>query len=156
MHTDDHLHGRHVVTHLSRTTSSWVTISGDICLTRPSQTCCSTKHMLYAMYVYLIPTVAISITLYLRRMDRHAHSQPSFHRQAYPDSVTFSKIKSWPPRVALHGGQEAVIVEEQCGIDRPFRDAVKQPVDGPHASNHSFLHGLAHSTAYSSLRHNSP
>ena len=50
-------------------------------------------------------------------------------RPTGPDSVTFTKIKSWPSRVALHGGQESVMVEEQCGISRPFRDAVKQTLD---------------------------
>ena len=46
------------------------------------------------------------------------------------------------------------MVEEQCGISRPFHDAVKQTLDGPHASDHTFLRGLACSTACCSLRHN--
>ena len=48
------------------------------------------------------------------------------------------------------------MVEEQYGITSPFRNAVKQTLDGPHASDHTFLHGLVYSTACSSLPHNCP
>ena len=94
MHTNNHLRGRQVVTRLSRTTSSYV-ISGDIYLTKPSQTSHSTNHTVRVCTEatvtrnagvvallkitrngYLVPIVAISITLYLRRIDFHARSHP--------------------------------------------------------------------------------
>ena len=140
-HTNHHLRGRHVVARLSRTTSSRV-ISGDISLTKPTKTSHFTKHINHAMYVTSSP-------LFLRRMDRpltpsieataidthdiqRALNRPirgKGVRPAYLDSVTFNKIKSWPSGVALHGGQELAMVEEQYGIRRPFGDAVKQTLE---------------------------
>jgi len=48
MHTNDHLRGRHVVTRLSRV------ISGDICLTKPSQTSHSTKDMIQRSFALFV------------------------------------------------------------------------------------------------------
>jgi len=47
-----------------------------------------------------------------------------------------------------HGGQESVMVEEQRRITRPFRDAVKQTLDGPH-----FAVQLSLTISSSSLAH---
>ena len=69
---------------------------------------------------YRIPDIQTAIIRAIRGQEA---------RPACTDSVTFSKIKLWPSEVALHGGQESGMVEEQCGISRPFRDAVKQTLD---------------------------
>ena len=75
--------GRHVVTRLSRAISSWV-ISGDNSLTKPRNISHSTKHMMHDMCVYLVPIILIQITLFLRRMHRHARSRPSFQLSRVP------------------------------------------------------------------------
>ena len=73
--------------------------------------------------------VEIDIPDIQRALIRRIRGQKA--RAACPDSMTFSKIESWPSGIALHGGQESAMVEEQCGISRPFRDVVKKTLVGP-------------------------
>ena len=73
MHTNDHLRGRHVVNHLI-VSHRWRDLLDETKRNIPFHRVYDVRYARIPRSHYLYP-----ITLFLRGMDRHTHSQPSFH-----------------------------------------------------------------------------